>query len=156
MMYKCRGWLYIHYSLLNRSMKGLGKEFNVDRTTIRYWLRKFKIEIRKQNQGNGYINKKGYRLVYKSNHPHSSSKDYILEHRLVMEQSIGRYLKFEERIHHMNGIKDDNRIENLILFSNVSEHNKYEYIHNEYYRTKMLENLAKGPLRIKGGEVGGL
>lgn len=40
-----------------------------------------------------------------------------LQHRYVMEQSIGRSLLPEETVHHVNGVKVDNRIENLELWS---------------------------------------
>ena len=69
---------------------------------------------------------RGYILVYCPNHPFKVGGNYILEHRLIMETHIGRVLLPTEVVHHINGIKDDNRIENLMLFSSHSEHRKYE------------------------------
>jgi len=70
-------------------------------------------------------NNNGYILIKVYNHPYSDKSGYIYEHRLVMEKELGRYLKPEEVVHHINNISDDNRIENLMLFKNSSNHMKY-------------------------------
>lgn len=57
----------------------------------------------------------GYVLVYAPDHPRRDRNGFVLEHRLVMERAIGRYLSEDELVHHINGDKTDNRIENLEL-----------------------------------------
>lgn len=73
----------------------------------------------------GRVIQKGYVFVKMPDYPSANKGGYVREHRLVMEKYLGRYLEPEERIHHLNGNKQDNRIENLQLFKNNSEHSKY-------------------------------
>ena len=77
-------------------------------------------------KGGRFKVKSGYVYVKDPAHPFPNKPyGYVLEHRLVMEKHIGRYLNPEEVVHHINGIKDDNRIENLMLFPNKAAHNSF-------------------------------
>lgn len=63
------------------------------------------------------VDKSGYVSKYVPEHPNASVSGIVLEHRLVMEQHIGRLLEPHENVHHKNGDRKDNRIENLELWS---------------------------------------
>ena len=84
---------------------------------------------------------RGYILIYKPRHPLCQSSGYIVEHRLVMEEYLGRFLKSEEVVHHMNGVLNDNRIENLMLFPSGGKHTSY---HRKLKREELcLSHLMK-------------
>lgn len=67
------------------------------------------------NYGGGkYIDDKGYVRVLMPEHP-KSIKGYVYEHRIVIEDYLGRQLHPWESVHHINEVKCDNRVENLYL-----------------------------------------
>lgn len=68
----------------------------------------------------------GYILVKTPGHPHANAAGYVREHRLVMEQMLGRFLLRSEVVHHMNGDPQDNRPENLELFESNAAHLAHE------------------------------
>ena len=77
------------------------------------------------NWKGGRRKNRGYVYILFPTHPFARKDGYIFEHRLVMEKEIGRYLKSQERVHHINKILTDNRIKNLILFANAGEHHQF-------------------------------
>jgi hypothetical protein len=71
----------------------------------------------KNISGKGYIAKSGYKYFGIKGHPLSNIHGRVAEHKLVMFNHIGRPFKKGENVHHINGIRHDNRIENLELWS---------------------------------------
>ena len=69
----------------------------------------------------------GYLYIYKPTHPNSIKSGYVAEHRLVAEEKIGRFLKNNEVVHHINEKKHDNSPDNLQVMT-ASEHNKLHAI----------------------------
>ncbi len=61
----------------------------------------------------GWVTSKGYRLIWHPEHPNRDKRGYVPEHVAVMAQALGRPLIPGENVHHKNGIRDDNRLENL-------------------------------------------
>ena len=68
-------------------------------------------------KGGKHLNSDGYVKVLCHGHKNSHANGYIFEHILVMSTHLKRALSKNETVHHINGIKTDNKIENLELWS---------------------------------------
>ena len=104
-----------------------------NRLSIKTKERMSKAKTREKNphwQGGKIKNPDGYVYILMREHPFANNEGYVPQHRLVVEQQIGRYLKPQEECHHLNRIRDDNHPGNLMAFINRSIHQKFHY-HSE-------------------------
>jgi len=62
-------------------------------------------------------------------------RGYVREHRLVIEKTLGRLLKRNEDVHHRNGKRGDNRLENLVVYTS-SDH------HKEHYPNRLIDSCT--------------
>ena len=80
-------------------------------------------------------NTKGYIMRWEPNHPNATKNGYILEHRFFMSLDLDRPLNSWEIVHHRNGVKDDNRRDNLEL---LTKHNHYGNVLCPYCNQEFL------------------
>jgi hypothetical protein len=93
--------------------------------------RKDKVGEKSSNWKGGRMIVGGYVYIYHPLHPNRTIDGYVAEHRLVIEKKIGRLLKRNEVVHHINEIKDDNMANNLALYSCCGEHTKENHINRD-------------------------
>ena len=106
-------------------------------------------------KGGKRINEQGYVEIYSPNEAHTRPNGYAREHILVAEKMLGRRLKFysvgdkrNEVVHHINGIKTDNREENLLVLT-AQEHTK---LHNAVTK-KMIDKILLQRIRELENEL---
>lgn len=68
-------------------------------------------------KGSGHTDRHGYRYQFMPSHPNAYKNGKVPEHVIVMSEALGRPLHKGETVHHLNGIRTDNRIENLELWA---------------------------------------
>lgn len=95
------------------------------------------------------IKRKGYWFIYMPNRKGCNKQGYFAEHRLVMEEHLGRSLKKGEIVHHINHDITDNRIENLKLFFSFREH-----INNAHSYAGVVTRFKKGTVPWNKGTKG--
>jgi len=162
-LYRSQKWLNRIYSdeKLNLSDRKISEIYNLSHKTIGNWRKKLGIPTK---AGNGrYISDKGYVVLYMPEsyrHPElkpnsSSGRIKRMEQIVVMENYLkehpesevskknlidGKYLKIESEIHHINHIRNDNRLENLWLYETKSEHSRVQ---------RSLHNCFSGLCKLK-------
>ena len=136
----------------------IGKELGISRRTISKIMKYNNIPVNKKGARldrnyfwkSGKTTNNGYVYILINKHPNCDNNGYFFEHRHIVEQKIERYLTKEEEVHHVNFIKNDNRIENLMLFPSGKAHiNYHAWLDRQLPEFKdKLNNIHK--LRNKG------
>ena len=119
--------------------------FKIKKPTISALARKNTIKAHKGKRsfnwkGGRIKDKHGYVLIWKPEHPNCKTAGYIHEHRFVMSEYLNRPLNREENVHHKNGIRDDNRLENLELWTRSQPYGQRQEDLIEYYKKFLEEN----------------
>ena len=129
-------WLREMYEEKELSQRDIAKLCDVDQSTIHKFLIRFDISTRpfcgragKHSphwKGGRFKTSKGYIHILAPDHPRAMpSRKYVPEQILIAEKHLKRFLTKEEAVHHINEVKDDNRVENLYLFPSEAEHQRY-------------------------------
>jgi len=113
----------------------VAQALGVQRSTIGDWCRRFGWPTQRTGPRSGPKHtgwKGGRRLLgrywhcYRPAHPHANKQRCVAEHRLVMEETLGRYLLRSEVVHHIDRNPQNNAPENLMVFSTNGEHLRHE------------------------------
>lgn len=136
-------WLKKHYVDDKRSISEIARYLNVGNGAVANALSAGKIILRDSREsailrdqnrrgplhpawrGGKRHTTNGYVMIRNTNHPYATSDGYIMEHRLVMEEVLGRYLELDEIVHHKNGDRKDNRPENLQVTTKLQHYKEH-------------------------------
>ena len=116
------------------------------------FTKEYIMKIRDKHNGDKSISIGGYIYLVNYTHPNRNSSNHITEHVLVMSEYLGRPLDKKEIVHHIDGDKLNNKVENLYLFSNRGEHMSSHMSMNKLIKP-LLENdiikFEKGTYKLK-------
>jgi len=95
-----------------------------------------RMEKNSQWKGGRSVTDKGYVRIYLPEHINATGRGYVYEHRLIMEKHLDRYLDRKEIVHHIDGNKQNNKLENLMLFPNQKAHFNFSHFNKQTFICK--------------------
>lgn len=114
------------------SVEAVGKRLGVSGKVANKACKRAGVKMRKRGPRSGplahawrggvTVDKSGYILRFRPEHPRANVRGYVREHRLVMEQKLGRYLLPGEVVHHIDDDRGNNHPDNLELFESNGKH----------------------------------
>ena len=106
-------------------------------------------ELHYRWNGGRFLTTTGYYRIYKPEHRRADKRGYVFEHIVIWEESNGRQLREDEVVHHLNGIKIDNRPLNLLALRN-EKHRRWIPALQEHIRQLEAEikRLSQSVMRL--------
>lgn len=139
-------WVYQH----GLRDKDIGKSEICKAAYRKKWPEGRMGEVAGNWRGGRRILPSGYVYIHTPEHPNASQAGYVAEHRLVMEKKLGRYLESSEVVHHLDGNKRNNDLDNLAVLvrgQHVSEH--FEASHEVLESRRHLGELEEENALLK-------
>lgn len=142
--YLKRKWLKYQYCILGRQIKEIAKECHVDSVTILDYLKRFNLWHKKLYIPS-FRHTHGYIFIRVKTHPNSDKYHWVPRHRYRMSLFLGRPLRSDELVHHIDGNKKNDKIENLFLTTRREHH----FQNKDYLLFQLWKNKIKNPIKAK-------
>jgi IS30 family transposase len=125
------------------SLREISRRLKVARSTVREWLKAQGLDSSynrvKAKRVSCMENSSGYRFIYMPQHGNANAHGYVREHVLIASKALGRPLKTDEVVHHINGDKLDNRNCNLLICSN----SYHQFLHRKMGELYQKEHFPR-------------
>lgn len=142
----------------------IAAKFNVTQYTVLQWCDSYNILRRSASEANklrdlrgekspnwkgGKVKRMGYTYIRMPEHPQAGKQGYVREHILIWEKAHGCFLPKGQVIHHLNGIPDDNRLENLVAMNQKDHRKLHHSTQKDFVELKLELERTKSQLTNK-------